>query len=132
MATDVDKPAGQDSPLRQAMQRAGSAVGKTVQRLGEAARRMDEPFILTEADMERRPMNRVTVKTTVLGYIDAAFQNRTRADGTILAPSRERLVEELTNLYMDLEAGLYDMPAPPAMPAPKAPLHSHAEPVKTE
>lgn len=85
------------NPLKMAMNRAGDMM----------TRKKDGPeedtLELTEA-LERRPFRRVEVKLEVLSYINAQFRQRTASDGTVLAPSLELLVEQLTDLVMNIEA----------------------------
>lgn len=51
----------------------------------------------------RMPIMKVEIKTEVAAFIDRHFMTRTASDGTILALSKENLVEHLTGLFHSLE-----------------------------
>lgn len=110
MATDVMKGMeGGESPLRMAMDRASDTVKGAAKRfLGDGHTR-EEPLHLTgDMMVGRRRLRRVEVKLELLSYVDAQFRQRTSSDGTVLAPSREQLVEDLTNLVLKLEDKLFE------------------------
>jgi len=102
MATDLHK--SSENPLRTAMDRAGDIAGRALGR----GRNGEEPYELTEMADDRRPMGRVAAKLEVLSYIDAIFTRRTPTDGTIVAVSRERLIEDLTDIFMKLDNTLLE------------------------
>ena len=102
-----------ESKLRQAMSAAADVVDGFKQRRNGG----EGELVLTEEMIDRRPLDRVKVKVGVLQYIDSIFQNRTKTDGVILATRRERLVEELTNLVLNLDEAETNKLLPPAKPA---------------
>lgn len=110
-----------ESGLRRALSAASDAVDNFKQR----GRSGNEEYVLTAEDMvDRAPLDRVKVKVGVLGYIDSIFQNRTKTDGVILSTSRERLVEELTNLVLNLDEVNAKLAAQP----PVKPSESYGRP----
>jgi hypothetical protein len=108
MAIDIEKPGdAKPSPLRTAMDRAGGAVQKLMREASAAPVEGDvlELTDVVEKTQEpgRRMLRRVDIKVQLLSYIDSQFRQRTTSDGTILAVSREKLVEELTDLMVELD-----------------------------
>lgn len=104
----TDRPDGTSyrSELSAALNRAGSAVSLT----GSAG---EEPEILREdaviaasgvgpVSTVPTALRKVDVKYEVAGYIEHCFTCRTTEDGTILSVSKERLVEDVTRLLMEL------------------------------
>jgi hypothetical protein len=69
------------SKLRTAMDRAGGLIKQHINNRGE------EPLVLDQL-VERRRISRLEAKTAVVSYVDSIFRQRTRTDGTVLAPSR--------------------------------------------
>lgn len=57
---------------------------------------------------------KVRIKQEVAGYVESNFLSRTNVDGSILRPSKEQLIEELTGLFHMLEeqSGYIDEPKP--------------------
>jgi len=122
MAVDTHKGDVASNPLRTAMDRAGDKLGGLASSFSgrPALAREEGPLELTEV-AEAPPLKRLDVKLALLNYVDANFRQRTSSDGTILAPSRELLVEQLTNLVMQLQ----DQPEKGPVKA-KMPPHAHA------
>jgi len=53
--------------------------------------------------VERFPIAKVTIKVEVASFVDRYFLSRTSNDDTVLAISKENLIEQLTTLFSGLE-----------------------------
>ncbi len=94
MAITDNIPGAKGGDVRQAMKAA-------TQRLGEFMRK-EEPLVLDDL-ADRRGLRRIDAKLAMINYVEAKFRQRTASDGSILAVSKERLIEELTEVVMELE-----------------------------
>lgn len=112
----TDATMNNDSKLRKAMDRAGDITQQLREKMSKPNHR-EEPYVLTDAMVERRRFKRVEVKIGLLSYVNSVFRQRTQSDGMILQPSLERFVEELTDLVLEMEQRLCEDPIQPMQPA---------------
>lgn len=131
MAVDTFKgDAGPENALRQAMNRAGNVANNVMRAATRAQPPQGDNLEMTEMDVvspDRRTIRRVDIKVSLVSYIDSVFRARTPQDGTIVGVSREQLLQELTELFVELDERA-SQPAAPS-PAKVKAAHSYGEPV---
>lgn len=94
--------------------------GRTLPRIADySANVVEDPGDMI---VSRLAIPRVKIKQEVASYVEMAFLSRTNMDGTILRPSKESLIEELTGLFHMLEqnSGYIDEPKPARRAAPSS------------
>jgi len=130
MAIDTNKgDATPENMLRRAMDRAGDIAQRG---LRAQPRNEEGPMEMTEADIvdRRASIRRVDIKVAMVSYIDSVFRSRTPQDGTIVGVSREQLLQELTELVVELDERAMQG-TPPTNPMKPKILHGHGEPART-
>lgn len=117
--------------LRAALERASAGgasapIGRLPQITGFPGEVAESPGDMV---VQRLAIPRVRIKQEVAAYIERNFLSRTNVDGSILGPSKETLIEELTGLFHTLEdqAGYIDEPKAPRRQAPSSARGQRAE-----
>lgn len=95
----------QQPDLRAALENADKAGSYSLPTGRSIVEQLDRGTMI----VQRLPINRVDIKVEVAAFIDHHFINRTSNDGTVLQLSKERLTEELTNLFHSLETRASDI-----------------------
>ena len=118
MRDATTEPQAFNNDLRSALAAAsagpGAPMGSRLPVATGLASDAEYPVNLNPGDMvlPRLVIPRVKIKQEVAGYIESCFLSRTNIDGSVLKPSKEQLIQDLTELFHNMEeqAGYIDEP----------------------